>query len=868
MGFSKDQLLERLQAQKIQFSKYDHPVVMTVEAQAKYVGHIKGGLSKNLFLKDKKHRYYIVSALADTKVDLKVLSIRLGLGKGGLRMAPEEAIADILQVPLGSVTPFALLNESARHVSLLLDQGFKTQECCFFHPLSNDVSITLCIQDLDMFLKSVGRTVAYVDLEANPPVGKDQPPDLAALVPSDTLNISDVVEKTASLQVDSGVNSKPASVTAKAPKLSSGPQKEKLASPAKSSSSFADPEKLIEQILEKTSAIILSEIKEESIKQHGEQLGAVVSSSIKKNLSLELKSLATMFKNTAYTEGFGAVTTHHQRSPELYTTRSILGLKMQSSTTAMANPQQCDFKIGQRVHWAGDCRRIGTVKYVGPVQGYSGDWIGVEWDNRDGKHDGSLNGVRYFDAQFPDSASFARPHNLSSGVSLLQALDIRYRTSSTKEEEDEMYVFSANNKRVSVQLVGKDKIEDQLGRFEELPGASLFYLGVSSSGDPVQISKTLPKLKELDLTGNLLSEWQDVAAICSGLPALTALNLSSNTMSQSVVGISHLTNLRLLVLNNTGINWSQIEVLKDSLQSIEELHLMGNKLREITTTSSNIVQGFGSLRLLNLEDNYIADWGEILKLSQLKCLEQLHLNKNSLQRIWYPAADEFPYSSGSPDKSYKPFQNFRCLLIGANKIEDVASIDALNSYPSLVDIRCSENPATDPRSGGVARFVLIARLAKVEVLNGSEITPRERKDSEIRYVRLVMSKPHQNLEEIKKLHPRFTELKAFHGIEDERPSNGPTGPQKMASGLITVTLKCVGPSIGEKAPLTKKLPAITTVGKLKTLCESFFKLKSIKPLLYLQEEGSPLPTLLDDDMASLNDAGVCTQSTILVDEET
>lgn len=539
---------------------------------------------------------------------------------------------------------------------------------------------------------------------------------------------------------------------------------------------------------------------------------------------------------------------------------------MQSSSD-LENPQQCEFKIGQRVHWAGDCRRIGTVKYVGQVEGYSGNWVGVEWDNRDGKHDGSVNGVRYFNAQFPKSASFARPHNLSTGVSLLQALDIRYRTSSTKEEEDEMYVLSASNKRVNVQLLGKDKIEDKLGRLEELPGASLFYLGVSSSGDPFQISKTLPNLKELDLTGNLLSEWQDVAAICSGLPALTALNLSSNTMSHSVVGISHLTNLRILVLNNTAINWSQIEVLKDSLQAIEELHLMGNKLREITTTSSNIVQGFDSLRLLNLEDNYIADWGEILKLSQLKCLEQLHLNKNSIERIWYPAADELPYSSGSPDKSYKPFQNLRCLLIGANKIEDVASIDALNSYPSLVDIRCSENPATDPRRGGIARYVLIARLAKVEVLNGSEITPRERKDSEIRYVRLVMSKPHQNLEEIKRLHPRFTELKAFHGIEDERPSNGPTGPQKMASGLISITLKCVGPSIGEKPALTKKLPATTTVGKLKTLCESFFKLKSIKPLLYLQEEGSPLPTLLDDDMASLNDAGVSTQSTILVDEE-
>nr|GEV60420.1 tubulin-folding cofactor E [Tanacetum cinerariifolium] len=508
---------------------------------------------------------------------------------------------------------------------------------------------------------------------------------------------------------------------------------------------------------------------------------------------------------------------------------------------------QQEFKLNQRVHWTNDTHRIGTVRYIGQVSGYSGNWVGVEWDNH--------------------QASFARPHNLTPGVSFLEALDLRYRTSSTKQEEDEMYVLSASNKRVNVELVGKSKIEDILGKFEELPGASLSYLGVSSPGDPVQISKTLPNLKELDLSGNLLSEWQDVDAICSGLPALTALNLTNNLMSNDVVAMSHLKNLRLLVINNAAIKWSQIEVLKDSLCAIEELHLMGNKMRDITPASSKMLQGFDSLRLLNLEDNYISDWGEILKLSQLKCLEQLHLNKNNIEHIWYPAADELPYSSESPDESYKPFQNLCCLLIGGNKIEDVASVDALNSYPSLVDVRCSDNPATDPKRGGIARFALIARLAKVKTLNGSEITPRERKESEIRYVRLVMSKPHQNMDEIKRLHPRFTELKAFHGIEDVRPSNGPTGPQKMASGLIAVTLKCVGPSIGEKPPVTKKLPATTTVGKLKTLCESFFKLKSIKPILYLQEEGSPLPTLLDDDMSSLNDAGVCNLSTILIDEE-
>ncbi|GKA91789.1 26S proteasome regulatory subunit 6A [Tanacetum coccineum] len=71
--------------------------------------------------------------------------------------------------------------------------------------------------------------------------------------------------------------------------------KEKIASTTSSSHSFVDPEKFIEEILEKASAIVLSEIKEENFKQHGDQLGTVVSNSMKTNLSLELKRLAVSF---------------------------------------------------------------------------------------------------------------------------------------------------------------------------------------------------------------------------------------------------------------------------------------------------------------------------------------------------------------------------------------------------------------------------------------------------------------------------------------------------------------------------------------------------------------------------------------------
>ncbi|XP_057795884.1 uncharacterized protein LOC131011993 [Salvia miltiorrhiza] len=312
MAFTKEQLLARLQELQIGFSQYEHPVVLTVEAQAKYVGNMKGALSKNLFLKDKKQRYYIISALADTKVDLKVLSQRLGLGKGGVRMAPEEALSEILHVPLGCVTPFALVNESARHVSLLLDKGFKSQECCFFHPLSNDMSIALNAHDLDKFLNSIGKPPAYVDLEATPTVGKDQPPDLASLVPSDASVSADPPVKQESSQGPnknhiSADNQPVITAGAKPAKPSSASTKEKPSGAVNMSITYADPDKFVEEILEKTRTRVLSEIKEdENIEKYREQLATIVSNNISKQLSIELKNLAIIFKNTAYTEGFKA----------------------------------------------------------------------------------------------------------------------------------------------------------------------------------------------------------------------------------------------------------------------------------------------------------------------------------------------------------------------------------------------------------------------------------------------------------------------------------------------------------------------------------------------------------------------------------
>ncbi|MED6187617.1 hypothetical protein PIB30_078108 [Stylosanthes scabra] len=63
----------------------------------------------------------------------------------------------------------------------------------------------------------------------------------------------------------------------------------------RSSSSSANVGQFVEEILQKTSELLLSQINEGNIKQHGEQLGTVVSDNLRNNLSTDLKNLADKY---------------------------------------------------------------------------------------------------------------------------------------------------------------------------------------------------------------------------------------------------------------------------------------------------------------------------------------------------------------------------------------------------------------------------------------------------------------------------------------------------------------------------------------------------------------------------------------------
>ncbi|KAJ3097669.1 hypothetical protein HK100_005289 [Physocladia obscura] len=63
---------------------------------------------------------------------------------------------------------------------------------------------------------------------------------------------------------------------------------------------------------------------------------------------------------------------------------------------------------------SGGLAKRGVVKYVGLTKFKPGYWIGVEYDEPLGKHDGSVNGEKYFEAK-PKHGAFARPNRVEVG---------------------------------------------------------------------------------------------------------------------------------------------------------------------------------------------------------------------------------------------------------------------------------------------------------------------------------------------------------------------------------------------------------------------------------------------------------------------
>jgi Ala-tRNA(Pro) deacylase len=134
-----------------------HPALFTVEQSRALRGTIPGGHTKNLFLKDKRGALFLVTALEDAVIELKSLHRRLE-ASGRFSFGSPELMRETLGIEPGAVTPFAVINDRDRRVSVVLDAALMRHDTINAHPLVNTMTTSIARTDLLRFLEATGHT--------------------------------------------------------------------------------------------------------------------------------------------------------------------------------------------------------------------------------------------------------------------------------------------------------------------------------------------------------------------------------------------------------------------------------------------------------------------------------------------------------------------------------------------------------------------------------------------------------------------------------------------------------------------------------------------------------------------------------------
>lgn len=162
--YSPDELLACLDDLAVAYELHRHEAVFTVQESAKLDRDIQGAPCRNLYLRDKKKRNFLVTALNETPVDLKALQKAIECGR--FSFGSPDRLWQFLGVRPGSVCPFAVVNDPEHHVQPILDKKMMEQDRVNYHPLLNTMTVGLKPEGLMTFMKFTGHEPIILDLEA------------------------------------------------------------------------------------------------------------------------------------------------------------------------------------------------------------------------------------------------------------------------------------------------------------------------------------------------------------------------------------------------------------------------------------------------------------------------------------------------------------------------------------------------------------------------------------------------------------------------------------------------------------------------------------------------------------------------------
>lgn len=159
------ELYARLDSLAIAHRTVHHDPVFTVEEAQAVRETVSGAHTKNLFVKDKKGKLFLLVLEETAEVDLKRVHTVIG-AQGRVSFAKADLLLRHLGVTPGSVTALAAMNDDEQAVTIVIDEALLTHETVNAHPLANDATTSLASADLLRFLDACGHRPAILKLSS------------------------------------------------------------------------------------------------------------------------------------------------------------------------------------------------------------------------------------------------------------------------------------------------------------------------------------------------------------------------------------------------------------------------------------------------------------------------------------------------------------------------------------------------------------------------------------------------------------------------------------------------------------------------------------------------------------------------------
>lgn len=152
-------LFEILDKLEIKYELLEHGAVYTVEEAKELDNMIEGIGCKNLFLTNKKGKYFLVMIHEDKRANIKEIESLVDCKH--LSFGKEEDLKEVLGLEAGSCTPLGIVNDKENKVVLVFDKDLVDKKV-LCHPNKNTATLSLEFSDLIKFIEYLEHKYLYM----------------------------------------------------------------------------------------------------------------------------------------------------------------------------------------------------------------------------------------------------------------------------------------------------------------------------------------------------------------------------------------------------------------------------------------------------------------------------------------------------------------------------------------------------------------------------------------------------------------------------------------------------------------------------------------------------------------------------------